>query len=230
MSSFPPVLVALWFRFRTIAEGGRAESKVGRGLRSWPPILNPYGDVSAVLVEVLSKSEITEEMNKIWTKLLDAGLAFVCYDSVSTRGGELRDRKLILPPQVSEKISNSPHYNVRFEIERFGVYDVLMRYIAIGRMSRRDFLELLQSTKVSLGDIESELKETSRHGLTSELSTSELAPFLVKDKEGLINYLHNKFIAPDAKDFLERIRSPEIGSTQKQGKISRKLAEEIIKS
>jgi len=36
LSSFSPKLVGLWFRFRTSEEGGRAESKLGRGVRSWP--------------------------------------------------------------------------------------------------------------------------------------------------------------------------------------------------
>jgi len=146
--------------------------------------------------ELFEDSDISSKLAEIWDGLIMHELAVGCIDNVSTRGGELRDYNIILPPEVVELLQSYPYPDLRVEFERYKIFKVLDEYSAVQNMPKSKLLKLISSLKVKVTEIKKIINELYKLGITTKYLESEPAPFLIRDLERYRNFLYERYLTP----------------------------------
>ncbi|MEM4144819.1 MAG: hypothetical protein QXI69_02035 [Candidatus Nitrosocaldus sp.] len=178
---YPKKLVAFWLKY-VITFGSRPSS---------PILMYSKSASTAIAYDILKNQIINESILNLCKDLVENGFAVISIDSVSTRGGELRDRQYCMPREVATTL-HSAYTQVNIDMDECKLYHLLLTYSNYN-WTKEQFVEELNRSGLSEDKIRSAIEKTAKLGITSNYTDSSLIPFLINDIDAYRNYLIEKY-------------------------------------
>lgn len=184
LNQFPPKLVAFWSQYGfSQIDYGKFEGKAMKRSKNY-------------LFELFDDTEISVKLTEIWNELEKIGLAVGSHDNVSTRGGELREHKIILPPEFIEFLRSYPYPHLRTELGRYKIFRILDDYSKMEDMSKSKLLKSISDLKIDISEIKNIVNEMYELGITTKYLDSELVPFLIRKQEQFLKFIQERYLNP----------------------------------
>ena len=188
LKQYPPKFTAFWLAYGT--------EKRNRIL-AWPihPPEKPYAPYGSPIEDILRDHQVQIKIREIWEALAKSDIASTAYANVATRGGELRAKHYVLPPEAAEYITSvirDQNIEIQQHLEDYLAYRALLEYGRRESMNRQEFIALLQELSIPEEKVKQVVQTLYKLGLTTRYTDLSIAPFLIKDPEKYQEYLKAK--------------------------------------
>ncbi len=185
---------------------------------------------------ILKDSRIWSKRTEILSKLERLGICVRTNYYVSTGGGQLRESRYVISPEVRELLLEvSPPYGLTEEENRNCRLYHFLKEIAVWldrpviEETRERYLNEMQRLDIDEADIEEVINKLAKEGITASylgIAVVDRKPYIIKDKVGYSFYLQNLLIKPIITNLLE---SKRMTIVEQKGNDQTQVLQRIIK-
>lgn len=186
---YPKKLVAFWLKYVT-RESRLPPSPTSPILMYFKPSASIV-TIEAITGDILKNQTINKSILNLCKDLVENGFAVISINSVSTRGGELRDSEYCMPREVATTL-HSAYTQINIDIDECKLYHLLLTY-SYYKWTKEQFVEELNRYGLSEDKIRSAIEDTAKLGITSNYIDSSSISFLINDIDAYRNYLIEKY-------------------------------------
>lgn len=177
-----------------------------------PDIFLDYPLTSGKII-ILKDSKIWSKRTEVLSKLEELGLCIKTSYYVSTGGGQLRDSRYVIPPEVRKLLLEvTPSYGLTEEENRNCLIYQFLEGIKfwldnpVVEEVRKRFVDEMQRLNIGEDDIKAVIDKLAEKGITDSyrgIITPNVRPYSIKDKTSYSFILPNLLIKPIVTDLLE---------------------------
>ncbi|MDQ1280379.1 MAG: hypothetical protein QG670_1642 [Thermoproteota archaeon] len=181
---------------------------------------------------ILKDARIWSKRTDILSKLEELGLCIRTKNYVSTRGGELRESRYVIPPEIRKLLLEiTPSYGLTEEENR----NCRLNYFLVENVfwwldwpsieeTRKRYIDEMQRLNINESDVKAVIDKLTKEGITDQyngITVTNVEPFIIKDRISYQFSLKNLLIEPIVTNLLEG--KPKIGDEKVESEQSQIL-------